>query len=317
MPMVIPPWIKAANPAEYEAQGMRIGLAENEQVLQERARQQAQAMRAAELQREMDAQQVAQRFKEVQAAREQQQVAQDQALAEQHFQLAASQAAQKHQAMQQYQAAIASGVDPNEAMLRFGPAMAANTGAAAAIRAHLLEMRKPKTWTEVTMPSGLNTLQSSTGDIRFAPRQGTGTAELPRTVDIEGTKMLQIPNASGTGFHYERAPQTAKTGLTPMQLVSERDRTEKALDKLMDTYATFDLSESGKPPAKASATTQARWKEAKAQADKLRKRLQDLEDKISGEGSGESAPADQPSDEPAVQPAGKPFKLGDWTLKPL
>jgi len=184
------------------------------------------------------------------------------------------------------------------------------------------------------MPSGLKTLQSSTGDLRFAPRSASGEpAAMPTVVDVNGIPMLQVPNANG-GFHYQNAPRqpAVKSGLTPMQTMMERDRTEKALAALIDGNPTLDLAEDAKPPTKASELGKTRWKAAKSQADKLRKRIQEMEDRLAGGNEDTAATASPPHDEPG-NPDGEPvdsgttpapgpttskaFKVGGYTVTPL
>lgn len=173
--MVIPPWIKPADPAAHMAQGMHIGIQIGAQQAEERFKQQQLAARQAQADQEMSAQEAAQRFKEVQAAKNEQMAARDQSLAEQKFSLAASSAAQKHQAMQEYQSAVTGGMDPNEAMLKWGPAMSANTGAAAAIRAHERESRAPMMPQEITLPSGLKGVVTGQR-FQYEPKAGGGQA---------------------------------------------------------------------------------------------------------------------------------------------
>jgi hypothetical protein len=257
------------------AQGMRIGVQLGQQQAEERFRQQQMAARAAQQAQEQQQQDALMRFKEVQAAKQEQMTARDQALAEQKFSLAASEAAKKHQAFQQYQSAIAGGMDPNDAMLQFGPAMSANTGAAAAIRARTMEQKQPKSWQEVTMPSGLSTLQSSGGDIRFPPRpqRPAATPQPPRVP--EGSAFVQATDE--VPAHWA-TPKTAKaSGLSDNQTLMELHRNEKDLEKLSSDYSQFDLSEDGKADPKWKDTKKNQFKALKAQADKLRKRIDDLE----------------------------------------
>ena len=291
-----PPWIAPADPATHMAQGMHIGVQLGAQMMERQMRAQQQAQRAQEFQQEMDQAAAQQRFKETQAARQTQLDAQQQALAEQRFSLAASEAARKHQAFQEYQSAVAGGMDPNEAMLRWGPAMSANTGAAAAIRAHEKAMAQPKTWQEITMPSGLKTLQSSLGDIRF-PRaeHAASIARVP-----EGAKFVQ--ETEDTPAHWQIPAKSAS--ISPTALMLERDKTERTLDKLMTDNSQYDLSESARPdPSWKSKLKLQQWTSLKARADQLRKRLADLESGGEGSPDGTQQLAPAPAPAPAA-PAG-------------
>lgn len=266
--MVIPPWIKAADPATHMAQGMHIGIQIGAQQAEERFRQQQLAAKQAQVDQEMQVQEASQRFKEVQAAKNEQLAARDQALAEQKYSLAASQAAQKHQAMQEYQSAVGGGMDANEAMLKWGPAMSANTGAAAAIRAHERESRTPVVPKEVTLPSGLSGVIVG-NRFQFEPKQSSGAlAKVPEGADY-------VPaDESGTPAHW-KLPAKSKSEMSAYQSIMERDRTERRLEKLI-ADSTFDISEDAVQP-KGSARTISNWKAAKKQADDLRKRLADME----------------------------------------
>jgi hypothetical protein len=118
MPIGIPPWIQAADPAQYAAHGLQIGA-------------------------QIGAQQAAQRFQEQQMQRKQQEDAQAQARWEAEYGLQAQAAARKHQAMQQYQQRISGGEDPMKVLMEIGPA-AGLPGAmeAAAIRAQQIKPQR-------------------------------------------------------------------------------------------------------------------------------------------------------------------------------
>lgn len=269
MPSVIPPWIKAADPAEHMAVGMHIGVQLGAQQAQEQMHQQQLAAKQAEFQQQMEMEQAAQRFKEVQAAKSQQLAAQDQALAQQKYSLAASQIAQKHQAMQEYQSAVTGGMDPNDAMLKYGPMMAANTGAAAAIRAHERESRAPTIPKEVTLPSGLSGVLVG-NRFQYSPKASTGAlAKVP-----EGTEYVP-GDEEGTPAHW-KLPAKPKSEMTAYQNIMERDRTERQLEKLLEANSSLDLSTDAIQPQVGktmSARSVNQWKAAKTKADELRKRL--------------------------------------------
>ncbi len=276
----IPPWLQQpADPASHMAAGMRIGVQIGAQQAEERYKQQALAARAAQEQQAQAQADALLRFKEVQAAKTEQQTARDQALAEQKFSLAASVAAQKHEAMQQYQAAIAGGMDPNDAILKFGPAMSANTGAAAALRARAQEQKQPKTWSQITMPGGIETLQSSTGDLRFPPRPAAAPREPALPKVPAGAKF--IPKTDDAPAHIELPPRDST--MTENQKMIRLSQINKGLQELQEK-ATFDISPESVADPKWSKMTLSKWKIAKKLAADLDKEKQDMEASILGTG---------------------------------
>ncbi len=103
-------------------------------------------------------------------------------------------------------------------MLKFGPAMAANTGAAAAIRAHERESRTPITPNEVTLPSGMKGVQMGSR-FQFEPAERTGAlAKIP-----EGATFVP-KSEDGTPAHW-KVPAKPQPDISP----SERSATLKAL----------------------------------------------------------------------------------------
>lgn len=118
----LPPWLQPANPAEHLAQGYRIGIA-------------------------LGAQQAEQAFREQQRMRQQQEDAERRAQWEAEFGLRAKQAADKAAAIQDYQNAIAGGMDPVQAITRFGPRMQEPGAAmAAALRASDTQPQAAPSW---------------------------------------------------------------------------------------------------------------------------------------------------------------------------
>ena len=63
---------------------------------------------------------------------------------QQELEAKATQAAQKFQAQQGYQQAVASGMDPTQAILKFGPAMGAAETIPSALRAQQMAQRPQK-----------------------------------------------------------------------------------------------------------------------------------------------------------------------------
>lgn len=297
--MILPPWIKAADPAAHMAQGMHIGIQIGAQQAEERFKQQQLAARQAQADQEMSAQEAAQRFKEVQAAKNEQMAARDQSLAEQKFSLAASSAAQKHQAMQEYQSFVAGGGDPNEGMLRWGPAMAQSTGAAAAIRAHERESRAPITFGEATLPSGLKLATNSRGAFQQVRE--------PTLAKVQKGAAFVPAGEDGSPAHWELG-EKSKSEMTAYQNIMERDRTERAIDKLIAAQPTWSEDE---PPSGGNKLTQNQWKVWKKQVDALRKRIDGLE----GGGAPAAAQAPGQAVPGAVTPPGAQ-KIGRFTVMP-
>src|SRR5580704_1366255 len=120
------PWLKAADPAQYMSEGYRIGDSERAQAAEEAARGASGARADEELQ-----------------------------LRQKQLEQEATQAAQKYQAQQGYQQAIATGMDPIQAILKFGPAMGAAGTVAPAARVQQQMLPKPApTITMVPGPDG-------------------------------------------------------------------------------------------------------------------------------------------------------------------
>lgn len=120
----VPSWITAANPAQYAAEGIRIGDEE----------QQAQAS-SARANQELQMQQQQMQSSGARADQELQ-------LRQKALEQSATQAAQKYQAQQAYSDFLAQGGDPIQAILKFGPAMGDMSGVSAGVRA-LSQPKKP------------------------------------------------------------------------------------------------------------------------------------------------------------------------------
>lgn len=111
----LPSWLKPADPAQYQAEGMRIADSRD-------ARAQEAAERGAAGERAQ----------------------QELMFRQQQLEAQATQAAQKYAAQRQYQDAIAGGADPVQAILKFGPAMGQGAGVGAALHAQQLRQPKPQ-----------------------------------------------------------------------------------------------------------------------------------------------------------------------------
>jgi hypothetical protein len=125
--MTLPPWIQAADPARYMEAGLRIADAEASEA-NSAAAQAASGQRAG----------------------------QELQLRQQQLEQEATAAAQKFQAQQGYQQALAAGGDPIQAILKFGPLMGQGTDTAAAIRA---QPKPPVPAPTITMQPGPNGTQ--------------------------------------------------------------------------------------------------------------------------------------------------------------
>jgi len=140
----LPPWLQAADPARYEAEGLRIGDEEAgraaEQALQQQAGQRAQQ----ELQ-----------------------------LRQQELGQQATVAANKYQAQQAYAKDIAAGMPAIDAFLKHAPLMGQAGGMAGTFRAKELSQPKPP-------PSGWKFVKSDTATGQPASFQMPGKIALPR-----------------------------------------------------------------------------------------------------------------------------------------
>lgn len=163
---IFPPWIRAAEPAQYYGQGYGLGLREWEQQAQDaRAwnqmamQGQAQAARQALAEQEMG-------LREAEFGLSQQELGMRQQVEERK----AQEAAQLYAARQEYQRRVQSGQDPIEALMELGPLMGnQQTAEAAAIRAQLQDSKTPFTPTEMTTPSGVPLVQLGPNRWQVAP----------------------------------------------------------------------------------------------------------------------------------------------------
>ncbi len=163
----LPSWLKAADPAQYYAEGLRIGDSE--------AAQSAESERAAAAGNRAE---------------------QELRMRQQELEARATQAAQKFQAQQGYQQAIQSGMDPTQAILKFGPAMGAAEDIPAALRAQQMAQRPQK---QPFVP----------GPVKSFPVLDPQGKPIPN--------MLSVPNPSRTGMETRNLPGSDQPGYVSPQ----------------------------------------------------------------------------------------------------
>jgi hypothetical protein len=209
----VPDWLKPANPAEYKARGMGIGL-------EAAAQRAAQQFREAQLAREDQRMQVEQAQHAAEFGLKQQQAQMEQQQAQQ----AAQAAAAKMAAMQGYQDAVTGGMDPMKALIQFGPP-AGMPGApeAAAIQAQMT--RPAPTWQKQDI-GGIPALTSSAGGLRFPPRPPAAPEQWSDTTKTVGGAQIpgQVSSRSGR-FMPLGTPGADLPGLTPQQKQEQQIKT--------------------------------------------------------------------------------------------
>ncbi len=260
----IPPWIQAADPASHMARGMSIGVQLASQQAEERYRQAQLAQRQQQEAAQMSAQQAAQQFEEQYkmqaAARAEQQHSIENQMAKQAQDLAATQAAKKFEAIQNYTDAVNGGMDYNEAILKFGPGMGQGTAEAAAIRSRERTAEKAAAQ-PVPMPT---IMQMDIG----------GGKTYPVVVDKKTGRPTIIP---------PQAVYPSQKRITGQMTEGQRqnfiDRKEKELQKIQDD-ATFDLSLNA-PDESWSTKKKADFTRVKARMTQLQSEI----DRLSGGGS--------------------------------
>jgi hypothetical protein len=201
----IPPWITSANPAQYAAEGIRIGDEE----------QQAQASSARANQELQMQQQQLQSY----GARADQELQLRQKALEQ----SATQAAQKYQAQQAYSDFLAQGGDPIQAILKFGPAMGDMSGVSAGVRA-LSQPRKAP-----FVP----------GPVQSFPVIGPDGQPVPNMLSVpsasgNGMEARNLPGSDVAGYvspaeKMKQQEQQRKTSLTVQVASKKKAQLEKML----------------------------------------------------------------------------------------
>lgn len=237
----MPPWLQGASPEALAQLALSSARATSE-VQMEKARlsqqqQQAQAEMAQRAEiatqahdREMQQLETAKAYQGIQTQLRQKELDQ----AQQALTITATAAARRFQAQQQYQQAIASGVDPAQAILQFGPAM----GQQASPEAAALRMSRQ-----------VQPLPAST--TKFA-----------------GEDFIQVPGPNGTTRYQQvRHAPVKKAGLSDFQKMSMLQRLEKeraALDSDNTLY-----SEADKPDPKWSKGRVAAFNAYKRRASQI------------------------------------------------
>lgn len=163
----VPSWIQPADEVGHLAQGYQVGMA-------------------------LGARQAEQAFREQQMMRQQQLDAQQKAQWEAEFGLQSAAAARKAAAVQAYQADIAAGVDPVQAIVKHGPAIGLPGGTeAAALRS--MQMRQPTGLTGglTDIGGGFKAFQTGPNTRTLVRPQESATGELMPATTPDGTV---IPN---------------------------------------------------------------------------------------------------------------------------
>jgi hypothetical protein len=287
----LPSWIQGADPARYAAEGLRIGDSEREAQME--SQQHAEA-----------------------AARAQQQLQ----MRQQVLEAQATAAAQKHQAQQGYQQAISQGMDPTQAILKFGPMMGAGGAVGSALR--LAQPKAPPTPPAIQMMPGPDGTQ-----IPVLVQGGRGTV-VPRTAyqapaapeqfkpavrqingrDVQGQessktgRFIPFPSADQSGT--VSPPQRLQIGIAQ----KKKTALEKTLADESQLLALAKKRANGKTPTHA---------DLEAVETDLRRQSADLDGQISQlsglEGSG-NVPRGVP-DFPAA-PAASERKTGQTYMTP-
>lgn len=274
----IPPWLIPADPAGFAARGMALGLQASgqraENAYRAAALQERSQAAAADLAAQEQARAFEQQFRMQQAARAEQQNAQEMALAQQQHQLAAQAAGKKFEAMQNYENAVKGGMDPNSAILLYGPAMGQSTAEAAVIRANA--MRKPPapaTWEVKQGPGGEKAWVSSAGGFHMIPAPKAATAAKPAMTETSRWNLI--------------------------------DRTNKEIEKIHEA-ATMDLTRP-EPDPKWNEKTKADFKRFKSALQSLERQRDILQSGFAGGGAGAMMPPGM-EDQGAAAPdsGGKP-----------
>jgi hypothetical protein len=230
-------------------------------------------------------------------------------------------AARQYAGQEKYRQAIDSGMDPMDAILKFGPEMG-HYGAveAAAMRAsHMRTPQPAEQGTKVNL-GGEDFIQiPSTSGYKYqqikhakpAPQEG-------EEVTIEGKNFIKIP--TGTGYRYQQIKEDRATTTKPQApgTLSQIDRDEihsleRQYDKLnglvlADEVGAMALERNPKSPlAKA-------YQRKRDQADALEKRIDAIRDRARGGGNTEAKPAGKSKVERAKEIA---EEHPDWTKEQI
>ncbi len=221
--LIIPPWLRPAEPAErsYEA-GAQLG-----QQMAERERANALAQRE-EMRREQEAL-INQQYNEQTMRLNQQEEQRKQ----QEFQLKATDAARTFAAQQQYQQAVAGGMDASKALLQFGPQF----GLPLSGLTNALRQTQPFTPGPTIRQGDYDLI--NTAPNRYTPKavapQGSEQASvsgLPVMVNGEAVEgAYAVPAPSGRGYTVHNVPGYAQQGRPNTALLRIFDEDRKNLEK--------------------------------------------------------------------------------------
>jgi hypothetical protein len=284
----------AANDAEYYAQGYRLGQGQADRADEEEQRKIAQQREAQQFQ-----------LKQQQAQAEQAQQGQELQLRQKALEASATQSAQKYQAQQAYQQAIAAGMDPTQAILKFGPMMGAGNAVPGALKASIAANRPPPAPPKISMLAGPNGQQVP------ALVQGTGRASvIPQSVlnprapaqpdqwkdttrKINGREVPgQESTKTGRFVPYPAGEQEgAVSPQTRLQVATVKRKKAQLEKTLNDESALLALA---KKKAGAKAPTHDDLEAVQADVQKQIDAYDEQVDKLtSGAGGEKAAPADE------------------------
>lgn len=253
----IPPWITAAQPADYMARGVGLGL----QAASQRA---AQAHAAQQLA-------VEQQRAAVQAAQWQQEFQLQQAIQQEK----SERAARQFEAMKKYQLAIQSGADPISAMLEYGPEMGQQgTAEAAALRSAMIAKKQPASWSEMTTPSGSKFMVSSQGGLMRIPPTPIPEQFTDATMNIGGVPIQGQRSSKTQRFFPLAIPGAQQPGYLSPAEKAELTQTRKELADLEASYGEFVTA--GREPANKSGVVAKALPAARDRYKTLKARLNEL-----------------------------------------
>lgn len=249
---VLPPWIRAAEPAQYYGQGYGLGLREWEQQAQNARAWNQMAIEAqnAAARQALAEQEMGLRESEFGLAQEE--LGMKQAIEERK----AQEAAQRYSAQQEYQRRVAAGADPIQTLMELGPQMGSQqTAEAAAIRAML---------------------QGS----RTAPSQVVGVPLIDPATGQRVPGLIGAPGATG-GVNFHPLPgyageQAAQRGPTIANQLA-RAGLVKAYETQISKYLTEmpELADK-EPPATWPDRRKKEWQAGRAAIDRIRATIQNL-----------------------------------------
>lgn len=290
----MPAWLRGpqGDPGAEYAAGFRLSAniaMQQQQMAQERERMGMEAeFKTQQLkQRALEAEQqiqVDKAYKDQMTALRQQQLE----IAQKQVQAKTQAAAQQYAGRQKYQAAIESGMDPQDAILKFGPEMGhyASVEAAAMRASH---MRKPQ-----------------------PAEQGT-------PVSMGGEDFIQIPSTTGYRYqqiHHAKAAKEAAPGTLSQVDRDELHSLERAHDKLSAAVMGDDVGQMALDRAPNSPMAQA-YKRKRDQADALEKRIDSIRSRARGGESTTEKPKSGDASEKIARAKELAEEHPDWTKEQI